>query len=104
MLPLTLGLGSPPSALYLAVLTWSFTVCSLLRVVTYLPAIASIVASGDSGQHSLWTWGLWLCSNMTMACWLWEQNGRRFNKAVCVNVCNALMCGLTAGVVAAYRF
>lgn len=89
--------------LYLDLLTWSFTVCSSLRVVSYLPAIASIVASGDSSQHSLWTWGTWLCSNLTMAAWLWEHNGRRMNRAVCINLCNALMCALTVGAVAAYR-
>lgn len=88
---------------YLNVLTWLFTVCSTLRVVTYLPAIASIVSSGDSSQHSLWTWGTWLCSNLTMAAWLWEQNARRASKAVWINMANAVMCAMTVVVVVAYR-
>ena len=89
--------------LYLNALTWSFTACSSLRVATYLPAIAAIAASGDSSQHSLWTWATWLCSNLTMAAWLWEHNGRRTNKAVWINLCNALMCAVTTTVVVAYR-
>ena len=88
---------------YLQLLTWSFTLCSSLRVVTYLPAIAAIVTSGDSSQHSLWTWGTWLASNLTMAVWLWEHNGRRANAAVWTNLCNALMCALTVAVVVAVR-
>ena len=75
-------------SLYRSVLTWLFTVFSSVRVVTYLPAIAAIVASGDSSQHSLWTWGTWLGSNLTMAIWLWEQNGRHANQAVWANLCN----------------
>lgn len=89
--------------IYLNLLTWLFTACSSLRVVTYLPAIGSIAASGDSSQHSLWTWGAWLASNLTMAVWLWEHNGRHANAAVWTNLCNALMCGLTVAVVVAYR-
>jgi hypothetical protein len=89
---------------YLALLTWSFAICSLVRVVTYLPAMAAIVDSGDSHQHSLWTWSMWFCSNLTMAAWLWEHNGRRANKAAWVSACNALMCAVTTVVVVAYRF
>lgn len=89
--------------LYRNVLTWLFTLFSSVRVLTYLPAIAAIVASGDSGQHSLWTWGTWLGSNLTMAVWLWEQNGRHANRAVWANLCNASMCALTVAVIAAHR-
>ena len=38
-----------------------------------------------------------------MALWLYEQNGRRCNRAVAVNTGNATMCLATAVLVAAYR-
>lgn len=91
------------ASLYLNVLTGLFTLFSSVRVLTYLPAIAAIVASGDSSQHSLWTWGTWLGSNLTMAVWLWEQNGRHASRAIWANLCNAAMCALTVAVIAANR-
>lgn len=100
----TLTPAGRPGDLYPTVLTWLFTAFSSLRIVSYLPTLAAILSSGDSAQHSLWTWGLWLGSNLTMAAWLHEQAGRRMNRAVAVNLCNASMCAATAAVIAAYRF
>ncbi len=88
---------------YLAALTWAFTLFSSLRVLSYLPTMAAIVRSGDSSQHSLWTWCLWLGANATMSAWLYETQGRRANRAVLVNACNAAMCLLTATIIVAYR-
>jgi uncharacterized RDD family membrane protein YckC len=88
---------------YLALLTWAFTLFSSVRVLSYLPMMAAIVRSGDSSQHSLWTWCLWLGANATMAAWLYETQGRRANRAVLVNACNAAMCLLTAALIVAYR-
>jgi hypothetical protein len=98
------GSRSATYSAYVRVLTWLFTLTSSIRVLTYLPAIAAIVASGDSSQHSLWTWGAWFASNLTMAIWLWEHNGQRCNRAVAVNLGNAAMCAATVVVVVAYRF
>lgn len=84
---------------YLAALTWAFTLFSTVRVFTYLPTIAAVVASGDSSQHSLWTWLTWTGANLTMAAWLYEQSGQQVNRAVCVNIGNALMCALTTAVI-----
>lgn len=88
---------------YLAVLTWAFTLFSSVRVLSYLPTMAAIVRSGDSSQHSLWTWCLWLGANVTMAAWLYETQGGRADRAVLVNACNAAMCLATAALILAYR-
>jgi hypothetical protein len=89
--------------LYLAALTWAFTLFSTIRVLTYLPTIAAIVASGDSSQHSLFTWLSWTGANLTMAAWLYEQSGQKVNRAVGVNIGNALMCLLTTAVILSQR-
>jgi hypothetical protein len=89
---------------YLQILTWAFTLFSSARLLSYLPTIWAIGASGDSSQHSLWTWGIWLGSNLTMALWLHEQNGQRWTRAALVNVVNAAMCAATLTVILAFRF
>ncbi len=88
---------------YLALLTWAFTFFNSVRVLAYLPTVWAIHASGDSSQHSLWTWCTWLGANATMAAWLYEHNGQRLNRAVVVNIGNATMCALTVGLIVAYR-
>jgi len=77
---------------YLAVLGGAFALFNAIRVFAYLPTILAVVQSGDSSQHSLWTWLSFLGGNTTMALWLWEQNGRRCNRAIAVNAGNAAMC------------
>lgn len=89
---------------YLSVLTWVFTLFNSVRVLAYLPTLWAILTSGDSSQHSLLTWGTWVGANATMAAWLYEQNGRRVNRAIAVNICNALMCLTTSILIVAYRF
>lgn len=95
--------GSPRRASYLLVLTWCFTFFSTLRVLAYLPTVAAIVWQGDSTQHSLWTWLTWLGANVTMAAWLFEQNGAAMNRVVAVNIANAGMCLLTTVTIVAFR-
>jgi len=90
-------------ATYLAVLTWAFTLFSSLRVVSYLPTMWAIQASGDSSQHSLWTWLTWLGGNLTMAAWLYEHNGQRLDRAAIVNLVNATMCAGTVVLIVAHR-
>jgi hypothetical protein len=92
-----------PRALYLAVLTWAFTLFNTVRVIAYLPTIWAIHSSGDSSQHSLWTWLTWLGANATMAAWLYEQNGQKCERAVLVNVGNATMCLATAVLILVHR-
>lgn len=88
---------------YLVALTWAFTFFSSVRVLTYLPTMALIVEQQDASQHSLLTWCAWLGANLTMAGWLHEHNGRRFNSAVWVNLVNATMCAITVTLIALYR-
>jgi hypothetical protein len=88
---------------YLAVLTWAFTLFNSARMLSYLPTMWAIQASGDSSQHSLWTWCTWLGANVTMAAWLYEQNGQRLSRAIAVNLRNALMCAATVVLIAAHR-
>jgi hypothetical protein len=89
--------------IYLAVLTWSFTLFSSVRVVAYLPTLWAIHQSGDSTQHSLWTWFTWFGANLTMAAWLHEHNGGRIDRAVAVSLCNAAMCAATLVLIAMHR-
>ena len=93
---------SPQSA-YLRLLTWAFTLFNSIRVFAYVPTIWAIHASGDASQHSLLTWLTWAGANATMAAWLFEQNGRRVDRAILVNGCNASMCVVTTLTILAYR-
>ena len=94
----------PRPSLYITVLNWSFALFNSSRLLTYLPTIWAIHASGRSDQHSLITWMAWTGANFTMALWLYEQSGRRVDGAIVVNFCNAAMCLLTCLVIACYRF
>lgn len=80
---------------YLAALAWAFALFNGLRVFAYLPTLWVIQLSGDSSQHSVWTWVHWLGANLTMAAWLFEHNHRRVNRAVCVHLGNSAMCAAT---------
>lgn len=92
-----------PQPVYLTVLAWAFTLFNSVRMLAYLPTIWAIHSSGDSSQHSLWTWCTWLGANATMAAWLYEQNGQRLGRAVIVNVGNATMCAVTVALIAGHR-
>jgi hypothetical protein len=90
--------------LYLQCLTWSFTLFNTARLFCYLPTIWAIHISGDSSQHSLWTWGTFLGANATMAAWLYEKDERRVTRAMLVNVSNAAMCAATVTLILAARW
>lgn len=72
----------------------AFLLCNGARVFAYLPTLWLLHASGDSSQHSLWTWGTWLAANLTMAMWLFERDrGQgRLDRAVLISLLNGLMC------------
>lgn len=89
---------------YLALLTWAFTLFNSLRVIAYLPTLWAIQASGDASQHSLFTWLTWLCANLTMAAWLYEQHGQRVTRAGVVSACNATLCAAICVVIAQVRW
>jgi hypothetical protein len=89
--------------MYVTALNWSFALFNSSRLLSYLPTIWAIHANGNSSQHSLVTWLCWLGANASMAAWLYENNRRRFNKAVSINVGNALMCLATLAIIAWYR-
>jgi hypothetical protein len=99
----TLPTAVDSSSLYLRCLMWSFALFSLGRVIAYLPTVWVIGASGDSSQYSLLTWLTWFGANLTMAAFLYEQAGRRCNRIIGLNVCNAGMCLLTVCVILAHR-
>ena len=88
---------------YLSALSCLFAFFSTMRVLAYLPTLWAVVQSGDSSQHSLFTWFTWAGANLTMAAWLYEQQGRRCNRAVAVNLVNATMCVTTFVVIWALR-
>ncbi len=98
-----LGPEKAARASYTTVLAWAFTVFNSLRLVAYLPTQWVIVGSGDSSQHSLWTWVTWTGANLTMAAWLYEQNAQRLDRAVALNLFNGLMCLATVGLILYFR-
>jgi len=98
--------AQPPASrrgVYLRLLTWAFTFFNAARLFCYLPTIWAIYVSGDSSQHSLWTWCSWFGANATMAAWLYEQDDRRVTRAMLVNVSNAAMCAATVTLIVAAR-
>ncbi len=88
---------------YLALLEFAFALFSSTRLLTYLPTLWAIHASGSSDQYSLLTWCAWVGSNLSMAAWLYEHNGRRINKAIVVLCGNAVMCLAACLVIGWYR-
>ncbi len=97
------AVGTGADTLYRTLLTWAFTLFNSVRVVSYLPTLWAIYTSGNSSQHSLWTWLTWFGANATMAAWLYENQGRRCNAAIAVNIGNATMCFVTAMLIVLYR-
>lgn len=89
--------------LYLDALAFAFALFNSARLLSYLPTLWAIQASGDSGQHSLWTWCCWFGANLTMAAWVHEHNGHRCNRVVVISLGNALMCAATIVLIVAYR-
>jgi hypothetical protein len=96
-------LASPSRNTYLRVLAWAFTLFNSVRVAAYLPTMWAICQSGDSSQHSLWTWCTWLGANATMAAWLYETHDRRIDRVVMVNAGNAAMCAAVVVLILAQR-
>lgn len=84
-------------------LGWAFTFFSSVRVFSYLPTLWAIWQAQDSSQHSLLTWATWLGSNLTMAAWLHEHQGRAVRAAVLVNLLNAAMCAAVLLLILAFR-
>ena len=84
-------------------LAWAFAFFNTVRVLGYLPTMWAVHVQADSSQHSLISWFSWMGANATMAAWIHQNNGHRFDTVVFFNVCNALMCLVTAGLIAAYR-
>lgn len=88
---------------YLVALGLAFAFFGSVRMLSYLPTLWAIQVSGDSSQHSLWTWGIWLGSNVTMAAWLHENSGHRVNRAIGLSLCNAAMCAATMALIIFHR-
>lgn len=92
--------ASPSATGSMSLLSGAFALFNSLRIVAYLPTLLAIHAEGQTNQHSLLTWLSFMGANATMAMWLYEQNGCRMNRAISVNVCNAVMCAaITASII-----
>ncbi|OZI31095.1 hypothetical protein CAL29_24480 [Bordetella genomosp. 10] len=74
-----------------------------IRVVTYVPTILALCESGNSSQYSIATWLLWIAANVTMTVSLWEQNDRKPNNLIVINLFNTMMCLITIGFIAYFR-
>lgn len=99
---------APPAAsgargLYVELLALAFALFNSARLLSYLPTLWAIHASGNSSQHSLWTWCCWCGANLTMAAWVHEHNGRRWDRVVALNASNALMCAATIVLILYHR-
>lgn len=88
---------------YLRLLTWSFAVFNTVRVAAYLPTIWAAHQSGESNQHSMWTWLTFFSANLTTAAWLYEKDGQRQGRVVIVSACNAAMCLAVSMLIVWYR-
>ena len=88
---------------YRRTLRWVSSLFGSLRVFTYVPTILTLIASANSSQYSLLTWGAWVMANASMTASIYEQNGRKLDHLVLVNACNALMCLVTMAVICLYR-
>ena len=75
-----------------------------VRVLAYLTIVLAIIEAGDSSQHSLLNWLSWLGANATMAAWLYEFNGRRLDRTIVINLCNATMSRVTSLVIGWFRW
>jgi hypothetical protein len=97
--------ATPPDAgsLGLRLLAWAFAFFNSMRLLSYLPTLWAIHSQGDASQHSLLTWLTWTGANATMAAWVYQQNRRRFNRAIAVQACSAVMCLATTALILAYR-
>jgi hypothetical protein len=87
--------AAPAGQVWRRLLETAFLLCNGARVLAYLPTLWAIHASGDTSQHSLWTWGTWMMANLTMGLWLFERDrgcGGRLDRAVLISVMNGVMC------------
>lgn len=103
---MNMGHPAPPGLLrrhYRRLLAWAFAGLGTLRVLSYGPTMVTIWQQGDSSQHSVLTWAIWLGAHLTMAAWLHEQEGGAAPGTVAVCLANALMCAGTLGLVLAFR-
>lgn len=101
--PQAQGDASAARRAYLKLLVLAFTLFNSIRLITYVPTILALHASGDSSQYSLWTWTMWIGANATMAAWLYEANGQKFDAASAMNAGNALMCAATSLTIVYFR-
>jgi hypothetical protein len=93
-----------PLPLYPRPLFGAFALTNAIRVLSYLPTLWAIHASGDSSQHSLWTWCAWFGSNLATGLWQVERNARRLDATAAVLLMNATMCATAIALIVAYRW
>lgn len=100
---LVLETRRPNSSAYRRLLEMATNLFGSIRVFTYVPTILTIVASANSSQYNLWTWGAWVLANITMSASIYENNGRKFNGLLLVHIGNTVMCIATIVFIAYYR-
>ena len=95
--------AAPRPGLYLRCVRWVFLAFSSSRLFAYLPTIFTLWEQRSSDQHSLVTWLVFAGANASMAAWLYEEHGRRLDRAIVVSLGNAVMCSVTAVLIVALR-
>ncbi len=88
---------------YLFYVRWMANIGGGLRVFTYIPTMLTLWISTESGQYSLITWFAWIFANVTLTLSIYEQNGRKVDDWVFVNICNVIMCVCTTALIVYLR-
>ncbi len=102
----SLNTSSAPDwhGLYLTALAWAYVFWNSVRILTYLPTLRMLLKPGASAEHySVTTWASWVCSNGTLALYLFETSGHRFDSLVLLNTGNTIMCFLTCMLILRLR-
>lgn len=80
-----------------ALVAFLFVVFNALRVLLYLPQIATCLADElGCPTINLWTWCSWLAANASTGAYLWMFHDDLWG--LVLNLGNAAMCGVTIGV------
>ena len=91
-------------AWYLRGLTWAFMVLTTARLLGDPPAGLAMLQTRGSRNHSVWTWLIWVGANLSIALWMYENNGHQMDKAIGVSLANAVACGAAAAGIVWCRF
>ncbi len=77
---------------------------AVMRVLCYAQTLGLLLAAKDIHGQSLLAWVTWLGSAAALSGWLYENNGRRVDLAVVVNLVNVALCAAIVVLLVWHRF